>query len=57
MTRPTNAESGRPSRTRRVTLQFTDAEYAEVADAAARLGLGVGPFIRAKALEAVREED
>jgi len=55
MSRPTNADLGRQSRTRRVPVQLTDEEYEELAAAAARAGLGVGPFVRAKALEAIRD--
>lgn len=57
MTRPTNKDLGKQSRTRRVPIQLTDDEYEAIAAAAARAGLQVSPFIRAKALDAVRAKD
>lgn len=56
MNRPKNADVGKPLRSKRIPVQVTPEEYAEIEDASGRLGIPVSSFVRMKALEAARED-
>lgn len=56
VSRPKNEDIGIPLRDRRVPIQMTEDEHAELKAAADREGLNLSSYIRAQALKAARSE-
>lgn len=56
MSRPKNETLGRPLRDKRVPLQLTQDEHAELSEAAERQGMPLSTFMRWASLKVARDE-
>ncbi len=54
VSRPKNADVGRPTRSRKLQVMVSDDEYEELEASAEREGMPVSTYVRAKALIATR---
>lgn len=57
MSRPKNADIGKPLRSRRIPVQVSDEEYALIEAAALKRGVPVSTWLRMLALEEAAQDD
>ena len=56
VSRPKNEDIGKALRDKRIPVQVTEDEKAELDRAASEMGVGVSTYVRLKALEAARND-
>jgi hypothetical protein len=57
MNRPKNADLGKPLRSKRIPVQVSDEEHAEIEAAASKRGYPVSTWLRVLALAEARRDD